>query len=56
MPEELDLSVVVPMYNEEQVVDLFFARLRPALEGIGVRYEVVCVDDGSHDRTAAVLR
>lgn len=55
MPEELDLSVVVPMYNEEQVVGLFFARLRPVLEGLGLRYEVVCVDDGSHDRTAAVL-
>ena len=49
------LSVVVPMYNEEQVIPALVDRLRPALDGLGVAYEVVAVDDGSADRTAQLL-
>ncbi|MEV8504162.1 glycosyltransferase family 2 protein [Actinoplanes sp. NPDC051475] len=49
------LSVVVPMYNEEAVIPALVARLRPVLDGMGVPYEVVAVDDGSADRTAALL-
>jgi dolichol-phosphate mannosyltransferase len=43
------------MYNEEEALPALVARLRPALEGTEVRYEVVAVDDGSRDKTAAVL-
>lgn len=54
------LSVVVPMYNEEAVVPLFVARLRPVLDDLvrlhnDLTYEVVCVDDGSRDNTAEHL-
>jgi dolichol-phosphate mannosyltransferase len=49
------LSVVIPMYNEEEVISLLVPRLRPVLDGIGCDYEVVCVDDGSTDTTAAQL-
>jgi glycosyltransferase involved in cell wall biosynthesis len=49
------LSVVVPMYNEEQGTDVFFARLLPVLEAITSDFEIVCVDDGSSDRTLANL-
>jgi glycosyltransferase involved in cell wall biosynthesis len=49
------LTVVVPMYNEEAVLPLFVARLRPALDDIGVPYEVVAVDDGSTDGTGSLL-
>lgn len=49
------LSVVVPMYNEEASVGAFFDRLIPVLEGLGVSYEVVCVNDGSTDGTQALL-
>jgi glycosyltransferase involved in cell wall biosynthesis len=49
------LSVVTPMYNERDAVDAFVARLRPVLDGLGVPYEVVAVDDGSADGTAARL-
>lgn len=49
------LSVVIPMYNEESVLPLLVKRLRPVLDGIGESYEVVAVDDGSTDDTAAVL-
>src|SRR3954463_15895278 len=49
------LSVVTPMYNEREAVDPFVARLRPVLDGLGVPYEVVAVDDGSKDATVARL-
>jgi dolichol-phosphate mannosyltransferase len=49
------LSVVVPVFNEEDVLPLFAERLRPVLDGLGVSYEVITVDDGSRDTTAAVL-
>jgi len=49
------LSVVTPMYNEREAVDHFVARLRPVLDGLGVTYEVVAVDDGSKDATVARL-
>ena len=50
------LSVVVPMYNEEAVIPLFVARLRPVLDSLDTTYEVVVVDDGSTDATAAVVQ
>jgi polyisoprenyl-phosphate glycosyltransferase len=50
-----DLSVVVPMYDEEAVIPLFAARLRPVLDDLGRPYEVVVVDDGSRDTTPALL-
>ena len=49
------LSVVVPMFNEEAVIPVFVDRLRPVLDGLDVPYEVVAVDDGSADRTVALL-
>jgi undecaprenyl-phosphate 4-deoxy-4-formamido-L-arabinose transferase len=50
------LSVVVPVYNEEAGLSALFDRLYPALDHLGVAYEVVFVDDGSRDRSAAVLK
>ncbi|TDU91936.1 dolichol-phosphate mannosyltransferase [Kribbella voronezhensis] len=52
---ELELSVVVPMYDEEEVLPIFFERMRPVLDGLDVRYEVLAVDDGSRDATASLL-
>jgi polyisoprenyl-phosphate glycosyltransferase len=49
------LSVVIPMYNEEEVLPILVGRLRPVLDAIGESYEVVAVDDGSTDSTAAQL-
>ncbi|WP_232344303.1 glycosyltransferase family 2 protein [Actinoplanes awajinensis] len=49
------LSVVVPVFNEQEVLPLFAARLRPVLDRLGMSYEVLTVDDGSRDATAAVL-
>ncbi len=50
------LSVVVPVYNEEAVLPAFLARLRPVVDAIGGAYEVIMVDDGSVDGTAAALQ
>ena len=49
------LSVVVPMYYEEEGTDIFFARLVPVLEKITSDFEIVCVDDGSSDLTLVHL-
>ena len=50
------VSVVVPIYNEEAVLPALFARLYPALDALGRSYEVIFVNDGSRDRSAALLR
>jgi undecaprenyl-phosphate 4-deoxy-4-formamido-L-arabinose transferase len=51
-----DVSVVIPVYNEEEGLPQLFARLYPALDALGRSYEVVFVDDGSADRSVAELR
>jgi undecaprenyl-phosphate 4-deoxy-4-formamido-L-arabinose transferase len=51
-----ELSVVIPVYNEEAVLPALFARLYPALDALGVAYEIIFVNDGSLDRSAALLR
>jgi len=50
------LSVVIPVYNEEQGLQTLFDRLYPALDKLGISYEVLFVNDGSRDRSAAILR
>jgi len=50
------LSVVIPVYNEEDALGALFSRLYPALDALRVRYEIIFVDDGSKDRSAALLR
>lgn len=52
----MKLSVVIPVYNEEAGLQALFDRLYPALDGLGLAYEVLFVDDGSRDRSAALLR
>src|SRR5512135_2534035 len=50
------LSVVIPVYNEEQGLQALFDRLYPALDKLAIPYEIVFVNDGSRDRSAAILR
>ncbi|HTN93697.1 MAG TPA: glycosyltransferase [Gallionella sp.] len=50
------LSVVIPVYNEEQGLQALFDRLYPALDELGISYEVLFVNDGSRDNSAAILR
>jgi len=50
------LSIVIPVYNEEAGLQPLFDRLYPALDQLGRSYEVIFVDDGSRDRSAAMLK
>ena len=50
------LSVVIPVNNEELVLPSLFARLYPALDALHISYECVFVNDGSRDRSVALLR
>jgi undecaprenyl-phosphate 4-deoxy-4-formamido-L-arabinose transferase len=50
------VSVVIPVFNEEAGLQDLFDRLYPVLDQLGRKYEVIFVDDGSSDRSVAVLR
>ena len=48
-------SAIMPMLNEELNVERACERVRAALEGLGCEWELICVDDGSSDRTFEIL-
>ena len=50
------LSVVIPVYNEELGLAQLFSRLYPALDKLQISYEIIFINDGSADRSAALLR
>jgi len=58
-PDEQDrstLSVVVPLFNEEENLEPLFAQLVTVLEGLDCGYEIIAVDDGSTDGSFAILK
>ena len=55
MPDGPSLSVVIPAYNEEASIEQCVTTLETVLKGITTDFEVIVVDDGSQDRTAAIL-
>ncbi len=52
---EIEISVVVPLYNEEENIDYLFTRLLSVLDKLETSYEIVCVNDGSKDNTLKQL-
>ncbi|HWU67766.1 MAG TPA: glycosyltransferase [Stenotrophobium sp.] len=50
-----ELSVIIPVYNEEAVLEALFARLYPSLDALKISYEVIFINDGSRDRSAGML-
>jgi polyisoprenyl-phosphate glycosyltransferase len=46
-----ELSIIVPIYNEEINIDYFFKRLRYFIDPLTQKYEIICVNDGSTDNT-----
>jgi len=54
--ELLDCSVVVPLYNEEPVVEELYRRITAVMTQTGLSYEIIFVDDGSKDRTLEIMR
>lgn len=49
------VSLVVPIYNEEAVIEELRSRLVPVMESLGSEFEIICVNDGSRDRSAETL-
>ncbi len=50
------LSLLVPMYNESEVIPVFFERILEVLSGLEINWEIVCVNDGSNDDTEDLVR
>jgi glycosyltransferase involved in cell wall biosynthesis len=50
------ISIVVPCYNEEEVIEKYYDATIPVLEGLNVNYEIIFVDDGSKDNTAKLMK
>jgi len=50
-----EVSVVIPVYNEEAGLGNLFARLYPAMDKLGIPYEVIFVNDGSRDASVSIL-
>ena len=51
----MELSIVIAVYNEEEVLAELERRLTAALRAIGKSYEIILVDDGSRDNSLAIL-
>ncbi|MGY6274870.1 glycosyltransferase family 2 protein [Methylomonas sp. MgM2] len=49
------ISIIVPTYNEEEVLGEFYSRSTAVLENINMPYELVFVNDGSNDKTLSIL-
>jgi len=54
-PADPLLSLVVPVFNEEESIDLFLTSIEPFLDNAGLRFEIVFVNDGSSDNTLGHL-
>ena len=52
----VEISVIIPCYNEEEGIELLFARLLPVMEAMSRPWEIIAVNDGSKDGTLAVLQ
>jgi len=54
--QSVDLSVVVPVYNEEENIQYLYDQLTSVLDPLGLKYEIICTDDGSQDRSFELLK
>lgn len=51
-----DVSIVIPLLNEEENLNLLYQQLKAALEGLNKKYEIIFIDDGSTDKTFSILK
>ena len=54
-PASTTLSIIVPIFNEEQVIPELYKRITAVMDEIGESWELVCINDGSSDRSAQML-
>jgi len=50
------ISLVIPVYNEEENLHILMERIRPVMQGMGRPYEIIFVDDGSRDSSLSILK
>ena len=50
------ISIVVPCFNEEEALPIFYKTITPILSALPAEYELVFVDDGSKDNTASIMK
>ena len=55
-PSKIDLSIIIPVFNELENVAPLHAEIHQALDPTTIDYEILFVDDGSKDGTSKVLR
>jgi glycosyltransferase involved in cell wall biosynthesis len=54
--EHIELSIVVPIYNEQESVSALYGAIVQAVEPLGLRFEILFIDDGSRDNTFMVAK
>jgi len=54
--KKIDISIVIPIYNEEENVSLLYDSITKVMTTVTKEYEIIMVDDGSKDRTLSILR
>ncbi|MFD0586407.1 glycosyltransferase family 2 protein [Paenibacillus sp. GCM10027627] len=54
-PSDVKYSIIVPMYNEEAVIEHTYGRLKQVMDTTNERYELIFVNDGSRDRTMELM-
>lgn len=52
----MDLSIIIPIYNEEANINYLYQRLKPILQQMGVAYELIFVNDGSIDKSLVLIK
>lgn len=52
----MDISVIIPVYNEEKNIQNLFDRLSEVMQNLGVSYELIFINDGSHDASIGLIK
>ena len=56
MEKRIEISLIIPLYNEEENVRILHTKTREALDALGKEYEIIFIDDGSKDQTFEILK
>jgi undecaprenyl-phosphate 4-deoxy-4-formamido-L-arabinose transferase len=56
MPNNVQVSIVIPVYNEEKNLQVMRQRLLPIMQGLGKSFEIIFIDDGSSDNSLVLLQ